>query len=480
VKCHTPLVNSSHGSGHPPDRQGPRPPDHRAPGPQTDRAPGVAEAEAAAAVLQAFVAGLEAECYSGEDAVSLVALFTRIERLGVAGKTLAAHRVDQCHAHLPSGHRSAAEFLAAATGDSVGEAKGLLALGEDLADRPGLEEAFRGGKLSRSRATLLADAVRVNPAREDDLLHGARSDSHTTFKERCLKAKAEGRTSEDEARHHRALHDRRRCRTYTDSEGAFRLDASLAPDVGARVRSALEAQSHRLFEQARASGRWENPDAYQADALVALVTGTGVLPPRGRRTTGDTPAGGTPVRTRTPAPPSSSGSTSRPCGEAGSETASAARSPGSDRCPWTGPEASWVPPWSICWSPTGWTSPRSTHRAATSRPPSGPPSWSGTPGAWSPAVTAAWAWRTTTGSPTSPREAAPPSTTWPGSAATTTASARTGGSSSSGDPGPGSGCPRRPPWSPSGPQGSGPRPRPTTTPHHPGSTSRNEAPARAR
>ena len=258
--------------------------------PQTDRVPGVAEAEAAGEVLQAFVAGLEAERYSGDDALSLVALFTRIERLGVAGKTLAAHRVDQCHAHLRSGHRSAAEFLAAETGDSVGEAKGLLALGEDLADRPGLEEAFRGGKLSRSRAALLADAVRVNPAKEDDLLDGARSDSHTTFKERCLKAKAEGRTSEDEARHHRALHDRRRCRTYTDGDGAFRLDASLAPDVGARVLSALEAQSHRFFEQARSAGRWENPDAYRADALVALVTGTGILTARGRRTPRDTPA----------------------------------------------------------------------------------------------------------------------------------------------------------------------------------------------
>ena len=277
----------------------------RAPGPDTDRAPGVAEAEVAAEVLRSFVAGLEAERYSGDDAVSLHSLFTRIERLAVAGKALAARRVDQCHAHLRSGHRSAAEFLAAQTGDSVGDAKGLLVLGEDLAERPGLDEAFRGGRLSRSRAALLADAVRVNPAKEEDLLEGAGSDSHTSFKERCLKAKAEGRTSEEEARHHRGLHDRRRCRTYTDTEGAFRLDASLPPVVGARVLSALETQSHRFFEQARASGGWETADAYRADALVALVTGTGVLVAKGRRTAPDTPAPDTRGRdasVRTPDP----------------------------------------------------------------------------------------------------------------------------------------------------------------------------------
>jgi hypothetical protein len=250
--------------------------------PETDTPPAMADAEAAGRVLARFVATLESERYTGGDSIALVRLFTAVERTASAGKTLAARRVEEANLHRLTGHRSAAELLASSTGDSVGDTKGLLRLGHQLAHRPELDEAFRAGRLSRRRATQVAEAAGVNPTREHDLVDGAQVDTDATFKERCLRAQAEGRSTQDEARHHRHLHDQRSARTWTDGDGALCLHARLAPGPGAELQAALEAQADRQFGRARHDGRFETPDAYRADALVALVTGRGVLGPEGR------------------------------------------------------------------------------------------------------------------------------------------------------------------------------------------------------
>ena len=119
----------------------------------------------------------------------------------------------------------------------------------------------------------MSDAVKVNPAKEAELVGSAESDSEATLKERCHRAKVEGRSGEAEARHFQKLHEDRRCRTFTDDDGAFRLQAVLAPEAGAGVLAALEAETDRQFEKARGEGRFETADAYRADALVALITG---------------------------------------------------------------------------------------------------------------------------------------------------------------------------------------------------------------
>ena len=98
---------------------------------------------------------------------------------------------------------------------------------------------------------------------------------------------------EDEARHFTRIHENRRCRTWTDDDGAFCLHAVLSPQVGAGVLAALDAQSDRQFRRARDEGRFENHDAYRADALVALVTGNGLLGPKGRTPSSSAVAEGT-------------------------------------------------------------------------------------------------------------------------------------------------------------------------------------------
>ena len=88
------------------------------------------------------------------------------------------------------------------------------------------------------------------------------------------------------ARHHQKLRQDRRCRTFTDGDGALRLEAVLAPATGAELVAALDTQVDRIFRAATRSGYYESPDAYRADALVALVTGRGILGPSRRNKTG--------------------------------------------------------------------------------------------------------------------------------------------------------------------------------------------------
>ncbi len=238
---------------------------------------------AALEVIESFVGCLEPDRYDAKDAARLTKGFALGKRLCGAGETLVAQRAVRGNAHLTTGHRTPEEWLSSITGASKGEAKDLLKLGVALESQPTVEDALRAGRLTSQQAKLVSDAVKVNPGREDDLVKGAETDTAGQLKDRCLRAKSEGRSKEDAQRHRRALHDNRRCRTYTDSEGAFCLEAHLTPEAGAGLKSALDAQCDRFFQQARKEGRFENIDAYRADALEALVTGEGILAPATRK-----------------------------------------------------------------------------------------------------------------------------------------------------------------------------------------------------
>ena len=261
----------------------------------TDTGSELALVRSAGEVVKGFVAGFEAGRYSGDDSVTLLTLFTDLERTALAGKTLVAARVAESNVHTRAGHRSPAEFIAASTGDSVGESKDLVKLGEALSDQPALDRALRDGRLSRLRAKRASDAARINPNREDDLVRWAETDSDAGFTEHLGRARAEGRSTDDARRHRRHLHENRTCREFTDDDGAFALRATLTPEAGAELKAALDAQADRQFERARREGRFENAGAYRDDALVALVTGRGLLGSRGTERTPDAP-----VRTRDP------------------------------------------------------------------------------------------------------------------------------------------------------------------------------------
>jgi hypothetical protein len=223
--------------------------------------------------IASFVESFEPDRYSGADASDLVALFARGEHLCAAGKTLAARRAADASFYQWDGYRTPAHWLASLTGESVGEAIGVLSLGDSLAAHPGIDNACRGGKLSRSKAKAIASAVKINPGAEDELIAYGEYGTYAQTRNQCQRAKAQGRSRQESQTLYEAIHRDRCLRTWTDTEtGAFRLDGRLTPDAGAAFLAALSPECDRVFHAARQAGAHEAHHAYAADALVALVT----------------------------------------------------------------------------------------------------------------------------------------------------------------------------------------------------------------
>ena len=255
----------------PPSRPGsPGSPESRTASPDT--AESVTEA---ISLLESFVSSFEPGRYSGEDAARLIDRFSRGEHLCATGKALAAKRATETDLHRRDGARSAAEWLARKTGESVGSSSGSLQLADQMGEHPVLDAALRTGELSSSRARQVAGVLKLDPDSSDELVEAAKdtNESHRQLADRCLRAKAKARSREDALAAYERIRDARYLRHYTDSDGAFRLEGLFTPDAGAKVLAALAPTRTVLFDEARRLGIRERPEAYEADALVALLTG---------------------------------------------------------------------------------------------------------------------------------------------------------------------------------------------------------------
>ncbi len=237
----------------------------------------------AISLLESFVSTFEPGRYGGEDAARLVEYFSRAERLCATGKALAAKRATETDLHKRDGLRSGAEWLARKTGDSVGGAAGSLQLADSMGEHLELDEALRKGQLSHARARQVADVLKVDPTSEDELVEAAKDPRETNrqLQDRCLRAKAKARSGEDTAAHYERIRKSRYLRHYTDGDGALRLEGLFTPDAGAKLIAALKPTRTAIFDEARAHGVRERPEAYEADALVALLTGERPRMPRG-------------------------------------------------------------------------------------------------------------------------------------------------------------------------------------------------------
>ncbi|HWF23699.1 MAG TPA: hypothetical protein VG226_16210, partial [Acidimicrobiales bacterium] len=229
----------------------------------------------AISLLESFVADFEPGRYSGEDAAVLVERFSQGEHLCATGKALSAKRASEAELFRKDGHRSAAEWLAGKTGESRGSAAGSLRLADQMEHHRGLGDALRSGQLSLTRARQVADVLQVDPTSEDELVKAAkdRTETNRQLADRCLRAKAKARSAEESHAAYERIRAARYLRHYTDRDGAFRLEGLFTPDAGAKLLAALKPTKTVIFDEARRQGVQEGPDAYEADALVALLTG---------------------------------------------------------------------------------------------------------------------------------------------------------------------------------------------------------------
>ncbi len=223
--------------------------------------------------LTDHLAGADPDRITTSQAAELVALFAEIERLGSAGKVLYANRAAASTVWRDEGHRSAASWMAEKAKTGIGEALATLETGSALLSLPATAEALRQGHLSASQVKVIAAAAVDHPRSEAELLKTAATHTLKGLKERCAQVQASATSASQELDRYNAIRATRYVRHWSDPDGAFRLDAKLTPDAGAKLLSALEVETDALFDEARKAGEHESPGSYRADALVRLVTG---------------------------------------------------------------------------------------------------------------------------------------------------------------------------------------------------------------
>jgi len=229
-----------------------------------------ARVRAAIAELEATSRALDPACLDGRDAAALVELAARGERICAAIKARGARRVEETKVWRDDGHRSAAHFVAATAGTTIGAAARALETARALDALPATDEAFRAGQLSETQAAEIASAAGADPTAEDGLLATAAEQGVKGLRDQCRQVRA-GAEADDRA-WARRLHESRSAHQWTDPDGAWRADIRLSPDAGARVSSAWDAHTDRIFREARAAGRREPRTAYAADGFVAAIT----------------------------------------------------------------------------------------------------------------------------------------------------------------------------------------------------------------
>ncbi|HEV3135691.1 MAG TPA: DUF222 domain-containing protein, partial [Acidimicrobiia bacterium] len=208
-------------------------------------------------------------------------------RICSAIKSLGARRVEETNAWREGGQRSVAHWVAEATGETVGAAGRALETARALEHLPETDAAFRAGQLSSTQAAEITSAAGADPAAESGLLETATMTGVKGLRDRCREVRAGAEA--DDAAWARRLHVERRAHEWTDPDGAYRLEARLAPDAGARISAAWNGHLERIFRDARRAGRREPRAAYAADALVALA-GEGPCKPVEVRAVVDTSA----------------------------------------------------------------------------------------------------------------------------------------------------------------------------------------------
>jgi hypothetical protein len=228
------------------------------------------QVRSAVSVLKQVARDFDPRCLEGPDAAALLEVAGEGKRVCAALETLAAGQVAESGAWRAEGYRSAAHWVAEATGETVGAATQTLETARRLEELSATDEAFRAGELSATQAAEIASAAEADPRAEADLLQTAAATSVKGLRDQCRQVRA-GAEADDLA-WARRLHTNRRANGWTDPDGAYCGSWRMAPDAGARFDSAWQAHIDRIFRDARTAGRREPRAAYAADALVALAT----------------------------------------------------------------------------------------------------------------------------------------------------------------------------------------------------------------
>ena len=217
--------------------------------------------------LEACFASMEVECFDAARAARLVSSGERVRRLGDAIRTIGVGQVERTNGWKGQGAKSVAEWLSIETDCAHYEAQSVVVLANQLHHLPVTEAALRSGELSGTQAVEVARGAIVAPNTETQLLNLAR---HATVRDLRDATSRVVASATDEAERHRQVHKSRYFKSWTDLDGSFNVRGRMTAANGALVMAALKPIQDEIFKAARKSGEHERPEAYAADALMAL------------------------------------------------------------------------------------------------------------------------------------------------------------------------------------------------------------------
>ena len=222
--------------------------------------------------LEKWARDVEPRLLSGPNAARQLKQVARMEAIVASVKTRLARRVDESKVWQQGGHKTPAHFVARQTGTSIHQAVTILQNGERLEALPATAEAFTSGRVTQAQVNEIAPAAIVAPDREGELLGVADERNQALLRDTCRRVQRDGDR-------HPGTPQRR-----APSAGGAGLDRpgrDLASPCQrdahrrARIMARLNAETEKVFKEARAANARDSVDAYRFDALVRLAESTG-------------------------------------------------------------------------------------------------------------------------------------------------------------------------------------------------------------
>jgi len=217
--------------------------------------------------LQTYISSIEVDCIDAAGARGLVEIAERVRRAGDSLRTVAVGQVERTNAWKGEGAKSISEWLSIETDCAHYEAQSVVLLANQLQHLPVTTAALLSGDLSGTQAVEVARGAIVAPNTETQLLNLSK---HATVRDLRDATNRVVAAASDEAERHRQIHKSRFFKSWTDSDGSFNVKGRMTVANGALVMAALKPIQDEIFKSARKSGKHERPEAYAADALMAL------------------------------------------------------------------------------------------------------------------------------------------------------------------------------------------------------------------
>jgi hypothetical protein len=238
-------------------------------------------------VLHAALVSFQPETHSAEDCATLVEKLAGLEKVSAFARVAAAVRAGECGAHRERGFADVSDWMARATGSTVGAAKAAIETATALESQPDAKAALEAGELSFAQARELVKTEAAVPGSTAGLLDVAKTESFRTLKEKARDRRVRSIDPEElHRRQHAAIHHR----TWINALGNVAYAGELPPELGIPFKTQLDAETDRLWLKAYQDAR-QLDGAVQQDLVGATLAATGFQQDKSSRGSGTTANG---------------------------------------------------------------------------------------------------------------------------------------------------------------------------------------------